>query len=59
MSSNRQKINNTFLQKKRSRVKSKEIDNNQKDSVNNIKIGSWNEEEDNKLRQWVKKKWCI
>ena len=55
MSSNRQKINNTFLQKKRSRVKSKEIDNNQKDSVNNIKIGSWNEEEDNKLRQWVKK----
>ena len=55
MSSNRQKINDTFLQKKRSHIKSKEIDNNKEDPIINIKLGSWNDEENNKLRQWVKK----
>ena len=54
MSSNRQKINDTFLQKKRSHIKSKEI-NNKEDPIINIKLGSWNDEENNKLRQWVKK----
>ena len=55
MSSIRQKINDTFLQKKRSHIKSKEIDNNKEDPIINIKLGSWNDEENNKLRQWVKK----
>ena len=49
MSSNRQKINstNTFLQRKRS-IKSKEI------SIK-PKMGTWDESEDKKLRDWVKK----
>lgn len=50
MSSNKTKSNNMFLQKKRSRIKSKEID---KKPI--IKIGPWNEHEDNLLRKWVEK----
>ena len=52
--SNRQKLNNnTFLQRKRS-IKSKEIDS-QKNQFIKPKIGTWDEAEDNKLKDWVKK----
>ena len=55
MSSNRTKINKQFLQKKRSLVKSNEIENLPKKQVLRIKMGPWDEKEDEILRQWVEK----
>ena len=55
MSSNRQKINNTFLQKKRSHIKSKNIEISPKKAIIKIKIGPWDKEEDKLLKQWVEK----
>ena len=49
MSTNKQKINNTnsFLQRKRS-IKSKEVSDKPR-------MGTWDQSEDKKLRDWVKK----
>ena len=55
MSSNRQKINNTFLQKKRSQIKSKDIETSPKKQKIKIKTGPWDEKEDKLLKQWVEK----
>ena len=52
MSSNKAKISKTFLQKKRSLIKSKEIGNK---PVIKIKIGPWDEKEDQLLKEWVEK----
>ena len=55
MSSNRQKINNTFLQKKRSQIKSKDIETSPKKQIIKLKTGPWDEKEDKLLKQWVEK----
>ena len=55
MSSNRQKNNNSFLQKKQSQIKSKDIETSPKKQIIKIKTGPWDEKEDKLLKQWVEK----
>jgi len=51
MSTNKLRINKTFLKRKRSSIKSKELDKKQ---LLRPKFGTWDQEEDQLLKQWVK-----